>query len=615
MSELERQIYDDTLNLINTATDKISMILESFFNDLNRQKDLIPGGEKNVKLMLNHVKRGGKLLNIAVPNEDLDLMKKCLMSENIPFTVINLGSNDKQNIVFRDSDNLKVEKAKEKFQLEKGIGLSEMEPSEFLEVNRDQKVITFELNRVETEIFKYHANELKIPYSIAKGDDDKCKVMYVPNDKNNIEIALKRMAYDMSGERADEIITQVENKIKTRDMVENAMISVSEPFYLVDSKNPNRFIYITPEDFSTHSIIQTTTRDRRGNEKEELVDKNSSLVKRTDGLFIEKFQKEVSLLANPVLLRPNEFPLVKGLDLMGEAVILPEDLFKEERAKLIKELGSKQTIYPKDYIINPTLPKEKFVIYRNLEKNKIFQIVKYTEHLPETERPFIKDGCLCFKEKNLNEIGPYVEKVLYGDLTPLEKIADKLYYEGRGDINFHDLTEPKYIINGEKATDFIEVTEEKAILYKNGLVKEEIDRNDPDFEEKFVVIYDDFNNSVVLNSKEFNLSPEEKIAVMNFRVPEIQNRAIEESLNNVNVRERDFFEKQVLGVNDYHIPDVINNPKIQKATKIVKDVVHKEIKVERGIVEKFLTHNLSQKEIQRPTKEVSSKVDRSSIER
>ena len=41
-----------------------------------------------------------------------------------------------------------------------------------------------------------------------------------------------------------------------------------------------------------------------------------------------------------------------------------------------------------------------YIIYRNIEKDNLFKILTLTQELPDTEKPFVKEGCLCFKEKN-----------------------------------------------------------------------------------------------------------------------------------------------------------------------------------------------------------------------
>jgi len=594
MSNLENRFVNDLMQNTVEATGTVLNFIAEFMEIYDNKSKMI-FGENNLDKFNKHVKNGGSLKNISFTKEDYELMKYCLTKEDVAFSVLGVKDTDEYICFFRDKDERKVELAIERFNIEKGIGITEVVPERFLEVNRNKNIGTIhDIENVELELIRHHFNELNIPFTTIK-NLGKSEILYPEKFKDKVDLGLKRVVWDLTGKEGEKVKEEINLRIETKEKVMNILddvknnVKIEEDLYLVDSKNPNRFIQITPKGFVLHEL--TVKKEKELNtelgiviDKDCIIDNKSNFINKDDKKFIEKFLSSVNSLSDDLVpLSQNEFKLINKVKKNGELVFVqPMESYNEIKKEFVEELKQKNEIFPKGYEAVPKYDEEvKFI--KNLTKEQEFSLYK---ELKNTDAVFyIDNGELAWDERFDDIVAPIVDKVIYENKEELEKIREKLLKEGRGDIN---QSEELYIIdlNNSKKKP-IKIHKEKIFVLDEEHKFNEINATN------LGTILDPFKQPIILTVDEYEelnkLTPEDNKIYIEKRVHDISvsrtaevlkntKKAIKEALENdihINYETGEIDIDKIKNngriVNDKHLGEALNNLKNFKNKIIYAD--------------------------------------------
>ena len=493
-------LINDLNNYGMELTKESMNLLVSFLNIISNKAEIV-FGKADIDELTRYAAHGGVLKEFSFKREDLAHMQKCLQDSQVLFALVNSTDSDKITCIYTDRDEVRVEKAKDKFRALSGKGVSEMEPVSFLDLFRNEKVGMIEkIDRVNLELMRYHLNSQNTAFTtIKKGDT--YSILFPEEKKEEIDKALKRTAWDMSSTHSSEIKKSIIEKLDNREKVNSLVQDIKdgkmlkEPYLLINSKDPTKFIEINNNGFSVHQLgirqIDVPNNELGIMEKKDAVfDISSKEISKNDKDFELAFFKAVRETgAVTVPIKKKNYKLFPS----DKDYVLYTEEYKETQKEFNATIAQIDKIYPTGYTVE--IPNEKEISYvKNLTPKEQYEILKGLEG--EDKKSFyLEDGQLAYK----NSLAPKVEKILkekiYASKNEFEKRLEALRLQG------YDLEDESFIIidRENKEVKPICITEHKSQV----LVLDNTHTFNKVLDEDIGAAISNFNNPVILTIDEY----------------------------------------------------------------------------------------------------------------
>lgn len=326
MSDVNRQVYEQTKNVtlqaakITSATiSEISkvllMILIEQAEKRKLDKMLNQDGEVALKELYSAVNKGdASLMNIKIPDEDIEQMKGCMKKNGVLFAVTDLKSDNAKMVLYLDRDSEHMKDAITMYQAQKGL-INEITPDLFIKNYKDTNIGVIEnVSPVDLELFRHYSKENNILYA-ALPSDDGFKILYSDEYKNKVAAALENVSIDLTGTKGPLVKEQVEIRIRGRKAVNIAVEDAEKEYFIVNGKSPKNFVNLTADGFSYYKNNQAIVTMNRSNPE-----------------FMKSAYAAIEGLNEPIVLTKDEFKL-------------PD----KERWELLNAVSS---VYPTDYSID-----------------------------------------------------------------------------------------------------------------------------------------------------------------------------------------------------------------------------------------------------------------------
>lgn len=571
---INTQQLNSTQQIINTTVDFITnLILQCA-----RKGTYIDNSKESAKALIKHLKSGKNIDNIIVDKADADIMRQCLEYYHVPFiSVYKLYDGKEQEIIIiRDKDKTTAEKAVERFNMLKGIGI-EMPADKFAEYNLGKDISTIQgLDEITLELFKRHAKEEKLTFSVQQNETEKCKwdIYVMQKDKDACDKLLKKAVWELSGDNGKKLAFDIESYIRNRDDFDAKLRpNKGETLYVVDNKNPTNFISVTRDGYSTHSI----TLDNNGN----LTDVHSPIKPAYNRCNLLDL---VSSLHKPVILFSDEYKLVTGIDAKGKANTISKNEFENELSILRNNLQMREDYFHNNFDVHDEIKREDIIIVRNLSEEQCKEI--YTS-ISDKSNVCVIDGELAYLSHNKETVEPVLDKILYKDMDGLQKKELQLYHEGRGNISLASpISDNQYLLDADNPKVNITITPTGFALIENGKVVLENERlSDPDYDAHLLQAIDTLTMPVALSESEMKLPSEQKMAIIISRIPSKQESVTADYLQKNPERQMDTIIN-LSYIDNYHA-DFPLSDREQEAVDKLKQYKYVDVYVDRTIVEKI----------------------------
>lgn len=182
-----------------------------------------------------------------------------------------------------------------------------------------------------------------------------------------------------------------------------------------------------------------------------------------------------------------------------------------------------------------------------------------------------------------------MEKALYKDMGPAERMVAKLFYEHNEVLSLRqDKTETQFVVDLDFPNYVIKLTNEGMSIYKGGVEEATISNQDPNFESVMVKTINAVKNPVVLSEAE-EASPD-KIKI-------IQDRATQKKENKAANYLRDYEKHEKEGLMNVNMDT--DRRKLTSRQREAYDRITlyetEEIYVDRSITEKIQDYTLDRK--------------------
>lgn len=585
------QVGQETLDSVMGVGQSLLELLIALARE-RAKKNAHESNKSGIDLLIEYIKKGGEMHSVVLDSKDAKTMEACMKAFNIPYAATKTEVDNGKSIVvfwYRATDEAVVSKAKKQFVYEMGYGNGCVDPREFMESNMNRTVNAKKgLNDVELEVFMNYANKENINYSYVKSATERNKwdIVYMQKNEEQINRALCSMAYDLSGPEGEKYRNEIEEYIKNRTLFNEKIKNVGdEPKVIVDSKNPHNFITVTSDNFTTHCIDVIKQKEIGGETREVLADKNTISISSYNR---EELMDYVEELENPVIMNLSEFKLIKGLSKANEALIIPEEQFREEYKKLKATLENRTDKYEGKVIHEPAKISDKIYTYVNIPQsvhNFLYEEIE-NNNLDQT---ILMSGNLACSDKDYPAIRNILERVLYEGKDSLERIEAKMFYEHNEILNLSmPPIDTQYIVDVTNPDYVVKLTNEGMTIYTGSGGEDTIDSNDPDYKKIVIKTIDSIKKPVVLNEEE-EKSPDKLNIIQDRAVRKGENKAVDYLRNyEKNEKEALYNRKGELNL------DKLNNRQREAINKI-NGYETEEIYVDRTIREKINDYTIDRK--------------------
>lgn len=380
MSDVNKQVYEQTKNVtlqvakITSATiSEISkvllMILIEQAEKNKANKLLNQDGEVALKELYDIVSKGkGALMNIKIPDEDIEKMKECMKKNEVLFAVTDLKSDNAKMVLYLDRDSEHMKDAITMYQAQKGL-INEISPDLFIKNYKNTNIGVIEnVSAIDLELFRHYSKENNFLYA-ALPSDDGYKILYDNEFKAKIAETLENVSIDLTGAMGPLVKEQVEIRIKGRKAVNIAVEDAEKEYFIVNGKSPKNYVHLTADGFSYYKNNQAIVTMNRSNPE-----------------FMKSAYAAIEGLKEPIVLTKDEFNL-------------PD----KERWELLNAVNS---IYPTDYSID--IDKIKGASVGTPELNHLAEAKEYKNKFTDKEIIVRNQKSLSYqlaraKEKSIEE--------------------------------------------------------------------------------------------------------------------------------------------------------------------------------------------------------------------
>lgn len=585
------QVGQETLDSVTGITQSLLELLISLAREKAKHKDY----EKNksgIYKLIEYMKKGGEIKSVVLDSKDAKVMEACMKAFNITYAATKtVDDNGKSIVVFwyRASDEPVVLKAKNKFIYEMGYGNGCVDPREFMEYNMNRTIKTKKgLNEVELEVFMHYANNENIKFSYVKSETEKNKwdIIYMQKNEEQINRALCSMAYDLSGPEGEKYYNEVEEHARNRILFNEKIKNIGdEPKVIVDSKNPHNFITVTADNFTTHCIDVVKQKELGGETREILADKNTISISSYDR---EELMNYVEELESPIIMNLSDFKLIKGLSKTNEAIIIPEDQFREEYKKLSSVLENRTDKYEGKVVHEPTKISDTIYTYVNIPQSVHNFLYEEIENY-NLDQTILMSGNLACSDRDYPAVRNIIERALYGGKNSRERLEAKLFYEHNEILNLNKQPiDTQYIVDAKNPDYVVKIANEGMTIYKDSVEEVTIDSKDNDYEKIVIKTIDSIKKPIVLSEEE-EKSPEKIKIIQDRVVHKGENKAVDY------LRNYEKNEKEAL----YTLKGEVNLEKLnnrqREAISRLNTYETEEIYVDRTVREKINDYTIDKK--------------------
>ena len=501
-----------------------------------------------------HVEHGGGLRSSVIDTKDAAVFKDCLKYLHVTYSCSEMLTNTgetKTVFTTKDKDADLVEKAVNMLVAELGTGLSMLPVQDFLNRTRDVKIERISnLSEVEAVVFQQNLASYDVTYSINRVSADKYEMLYMPKDAVIMREAAINTAYDLSGETGTEYAQNLKKELDKEHSfeksIEGALKQRIKEFgkakgrledmpvvYVVDSRNPNNFIAVTEEAFSTHSLHDREMTDMVG-EVSHFIEDVSIVYGAEERSTIMKY---VNQLDAPVIINSIEELGIIGKFRNHSLTLLDSDTTREREISLFEKLKNRKDTYQRERLSSNLKPDGKIFTMHNLPDDVIYMIndMIQTEALCHTVTDGNSVAYTAPDNKILNEL---LEKALYKDVkSNLEYYERKLRYSGAGEVHFLETHEETvYILDINNKSFEMQLDEQGLSLHISGEEITRIEKEDIRYPDILSTIMEQIESPVVLSAQEYD-SPERE-EIISKRTPQMLAGSYEPLLSEVTEKER-----------------------------------------------------------------------------
>ena len=585
---ISTQQLHDTQQIINTTADFITNLILQ----IAKKGNYIDNSKKAAKTLLSHLESGKNIENIVVDKADVDLVRNCLEFYHIPYisvckTTNKLGAEE-EIIMIRDTDKRAAEKAMDRFNMEKGIGF-EMPADKFADYNRGRDISTLQgIDPLTLELFRRHAKEINLSFSVQSNSDEKEKydihVMY--RDKDKCDQVLKKTVWELSGENGQKLSFDINAYITAKDVFDDKLRpdKRDEIMYVVDSKNPTNFISVTRDGFATHAI----TLDKDGSN---LVDVHSTVHPAYNRSIMMDL---VSSLHKPIILTPDDYKLITGINTKGQATPIERKNFDKELRNLKDILPKRDDYYHNSFDVNTIINNDDILVVRNLNNDQCITIYNdlQTQGL---NNACINDHTLAYTIKDKKAVEAILDKQIFTNMDGLKRKEFELYHAGRGQISLvSPINDNQYLVDADNPQVNITITPTGfSLIDKGKVIFENARLSDVNYDEHLLQAINTLTSPIALTNSEMTMAPEDKIPIITSRIPNMQDNKASEFLKKAPEREM----QAILNLNfrDGYKTDKTTTPHEQETIDKLLQYKYIDVYVDRTIVDKITDMTIDKK--------------------
>ena len=624
MSQFEEKMISDA----SQAGIQLSTAMIALLKAMSRQsKDTFKDeDDKGYQKLQWHIKHGGKVKQSIIDPEDQAAFETALRAYHVPYTKLEIKDTDgnpkevyitraganpevpKNQRALLSDDSRQINDAWKIFSVNIQAGMSEISAQDFIAAANNKNISqTQGLTQEEVEIFRktMAGRNGSYTFTVNKDNPKKFDLLYLEKDKEQIGIALKDMAFELSGITGHAFRDQLtEDMAAEKKFKENAIPTGKETMYIVDADKPNEFISVTRDGFRTHSI-QTAKEKTKEGQKEVYLDVDGKGYRKHNKLL--DFTRE---LKKPVVMTAEEFKLVQGFGSDGKA-ILPEQSQIKNIYDKTKESLKDRSFY---HGIRERQIEDIGKVYTltNIDSDRMSTVHEAIDKAGLQTKAVIVGQSIAFPEDIKDQMDRIFDETLYKGLTPLEKIEDRTYFEGRGNISFANIKEEKdtvYIVdtaNGHKNYTF-KISPKGLDIINDGEKIAHFDKGTKDYEDKLTNIFESMKDPVILSKEEMEGDKDTRNEALENRIQINQKSEAKNYVSNLENNKRE------------EIHDIVDktDKRCKKLDDRQKEAIHYVLNlktidtyVDRTFQEKILDFDLSSKLVQETHTTTTKEVER-----
>ena len=624
MSQFEEKMISDA----SQAGIQLSTAMIALLKAMSRQsKDTFKDeDDKGYQKLQWHIKHGGKVKQSIIDPEDQAAFETALRAYHVPYTKLEIKDTDgnpkevyitraganpevpKNQRALLSDDSRQINDAWKIFSVNIQAGMSEISAQDFIAAANNKNISqTQGLTQEEVEIFKktMAGRNGSYTFTVNKDNPKKFDLLYLEKDKEQIGIALKDMAFELSGITGHAFRDQLtEDMAAEKKFKENAIPTGKETMYIVDADKPNEFISVTRDGFRTHSI-QTAKEKTKEGQKEVYLDVDGKGYRKHNKLL--DFTRE---LKKPVVMTAEEFKLVQGFGSDGKA-ILPEQSQIKNIYDKTKESLKDRSFY---HGIRERQIEDIGKVYTltNIDSDRMSTVHEAIDKAGLQTKAVIVGQSIAFPEDIKDQMDRIFDETLYKGLTPLEKIEDRTYFEGRGNISFANIKEEKdtvYIVdtaNGHKNYTF-KISPKGLDIINDGEKIAHFDKGTKDYEDKLTNIFESMKDPVILSKEEMEGDKDTRNEALENRIQINQKSEAKNYVSNLENNKRE------------EIHDIVDktDERCKKLDDRQKEAIHYVLNlktidtyIDRTFQEKILDFDLSSKLVQETHTTTTKEVER-----
>lgn len=522
MSGINEELGNEVMDAAKSSGKGVVDFLSKLLLESMKTNTFLDQTQKSIQSMMEYIKKGGEIRTSSVSLEDSQIYENYLKAMNVPYVkcqCVDPHTREERNsYIYRAVDEALVRKAREKFLNEMGYGLSEVDPREFIKLNKNEDIIAViqGLDRVEIEAFRQNVPAQGVQFAVKNnGEPGKYDILFKKMDAKIVDNLIKDMYYDLAGAEGKEYREKITNVLDEKAAFDLSLTpGEGETIYLVDQESPNNFISVTNHGFSIHHLEKSSQRNFDNSVTEIIKDKNSLT---EVGYNREKLMKYVAGMTNAVVLKESEFGIIKGIGQSGEAIPLQGEAFMDKFKEVSEKVKSAKNYYKPEKIIPSPDKPEKMYSYENIPVHVLDEIREKISNQNLKSTVLIGDK-LAYSEKDRRYVEANIIPLLYNDLSDLKKIEAELFYEGKGRITLSEPTDKLQYLVCEKYPELVvEIGKDNVKVINNGSIDEKFDRNSVDFAEQLRQLTQRMNNPVALTEEEMRREKEKREAIIRQR--------------------------------------------------------------------------------------------------
>ena len=320
----------------------INAILQ-FLNQMIRENNLSFKDREvtdSLEELSEHIKKGGAVRTDMVDTADVAMFESLLKKYRVSYSAVKVSDpkEEGERVVYltKDTDERLMGLVRKQYFYELGVGINEVSLQEMSKFEEGKEVgVVRSLSAEEAELFRYYASDYSFAYAVT-GNEDGFDIYFPYDAEKEIKQVLRKAAYDLSFPDYSEAIKR---RIESRNkFYEQISPQKKEVYVIADADNPNNFITVNDEGFSTHHVKAQTVTAENGNVTVRYSCQDRDYTASERG----KLMSYVEQLKRPVIIKdPREFGLISGFRTDG-GIIMPEaEKIRELYDSLKQELKSR----------------------------------------------------------------------------------------------------------------------------------------------------------------------------------------------------------------------------------------------------------------------------------